>query len=121
MLVALIVLCPTTVQAKSLQQPPLEQLADEALSVYLFVRNCIAIPVLIVRYASHGFQILGSVFLTRGAEALDKVKKDILYTTLALLTLFLLPVLIGWGRKLFEGSRWRPPKSAILLLLEGCL
>ncbi len=89
-------------------QTAINKMSESAFGWFLFVRNFLLIPFLILRYAGCGLRILGSVFLTKGEWTIDAVKKDFLYSTLALLVIIFLPSIMSWARGLFEANRWTP-------------
>lgn len=91
----------------------LDRMGAEAFVWYQLLLS-ISLPVLICRYASHGFMLLGNTFMTKGEYALDRIKKDIFYSSIALVLLALLPQILSWSMNLFAGSQWHPPSPSYI-------
>ena len=90
------------------------KLMGEEAFVWYRLLLAVSIPILICRYASHGFQLLGNTFLTKGEYALDRIKKDIFYSTIALISLAMLPLFLGWAMDLFSANQWKPPAPSYI-------
>ena len=79
------------------------------LSFYSILRDKIAVPLLIISYATCGFKILSAGFSSQGgSRMIDSAKKQFLYSTLALFVLCLLPSLINSTITTLKSSGWKP-------------
>lgn len=77
--------------------------------VYTFLRDKIAVPILIVSVAANGFSILGSAFLSN-PNALDAVKKRLATAILAFIVLMVLPSIFSLVVDLLKSTAWKPPR-----------
>lgn len=117
MLLFLIVYCPLSIQANAAdnkyeKEKELEYVNGQLLKMYekanewYHLALAIAIPCLIVKFASYGIQIVGALFLSRGEFQMDKIKRDILFTLMAVAVLCLLPSIMTWAKSLVESKAW---------------
>lgn len=86
----------------------ISDMMTQVLDWYKLIRK-IAVPILIVSYASCGFTVLFSAYMERGEKARDSVRKHIMESTVALLILTLLPKIIDETIGLVKSSAWQPP------------
>ena len=82
---------------------------------YLIIRNNVAVPLLILSFASCGFRFLFSGFATRPG-ATDGAKTQMLYSALALGVLIFLPWILGAANDMFSKNAWTPPQAAHILI-----
>lgn len=87
----------------------LEQLDHEIMAWYK-LSLAIVIPLFIVRFASCGLSILGTLFMNKGEFQLDKIYKNIMYTVIALIIIIVLPSIIDEAIEYFAIRRWKPPE-----------
>lgn len=111
MIVPIGVYAESNVELKGAADDKMDAMGYEALIWYRCLLAC-CIPVLIVRYASYGFQLLGNTFMTKGEYSLDRIKKDIFYSSVAVAVLALLPQLLSWSKGMFFDSQWVPPSPS---------
>lgn len=85
---------------------------------YRLALRSVIFPLCALSFASCGFRLLFSGFLSAPME-LDKVKKQILYTAIALTVTSMLPTIIGWAVGIFKTNAWQPPTLSTTILREG--
>lgn len=85
----------------------LDAMGNDIYYYYTVFRNHIAMPCIILSFSSAGFQILSTIFTSSSGD-LEKVKKQVLYTVMALFVLFFLPVIIGWAKDHLASTAWKP-------------
>lgn len=108
-MIALAVLLPQNAYALSADvESKLDTMGTEVFGIYKLFLCGIAIPVLIVRFAACGFRVLGATFLSQGDTAIDKVKRDVTNSIIAMFVLFFLPTVIGWAIGIFSVNAWKP-------------
>ena len=88
----------------------LDTMNDKTFSLYKTFRNCIAMPLVILSFASCGFKILSAMF-TGQSQDMTKIKKQILYTVMGLFALYFLPLIFGWAKGQLEATAWKPPAA----------
>lgn len=81
----------------------------------------IIIPLFIVRLASYGFMILGASFLSKGEFQMDAIKKDIMYTVLAIFGAVFFPFLLTWAKGLMKSNAWKPHVLTNIITSGGAL
>lgn len=96
----------------------LKGMGNEAMKWYNLLL-AVAIPLFIVRLASYGFMILGTAFLSKGEFQLDAIKKDIMYTILAILGIILFPTILSWAKGLVKPNAWKPHTVADIVSFGG--
>lgn len=101
---------PTSVSAAGDEATYLADMNSRLWTWFLLIRR-IAFPLLAVSYASCGFRVLSASFKSRGDQAIDSVKNQIIVSTLALIVLICLPLIIGEARDMLNGSAWTPPSA----------
>lgn len=99
----------TNASAAGEESSYLAEMNDRFWSWFLMIRNFIAFPLLAVSYASCGFRVLSASFKSRGDQAIDSVKSQIIVSTLALIVLICLPMIMGEAQDMLKGSAWTPP------------
>ena len=114
MLLFLVICFPLPVRADYADEQ-LHKMGYEAVRWYKLALS-IAIPCLIVKFASYGVQIVGALFLSRGEFQLDKIKRDILYCLMAVAVLCLLPTIMTWAKNLVESKAW---SKAVTIIPHG--
>lgn len=82
-----------------------------AMFWYKTIRNYIAIPLMILSFATCGYKFFMCAFMGKPEYAIDGVKKQFFNTVIALFVLFLLPVAMTIARNLTESTQWTPPGS----------
>ena len=75
----------------------------------------IVLPLFIVRFASYGISILGTLFMNKGEFQLDKIYKNILYSVIAVLILLLLPNIMQTAIAYFAVRGWDPNKPRVAI------
>ena len=97
----------------------MDALAEKAFSWYMLLCK-ISVPLMILSFASCGFQLIASVFLKSQASS-DNVKKQFLITAGAVAVLLLLPWIVSYAKSILEPVGWQPPTataSAALALIR---
>lgn len=84
------------------------QMTEVIMDWYRLIRDHIAVPFLIISFASCGFSILSSALLSRGDQAVNAVIERLKASAIALIVLFVLPYLVGSVRDLLESTAWSP-------------
>lgn len=84
------------------------QMTETVMDWYRLIRDHIAVPFLIISFASCGFQILGSGFLSKSDQAVNAVIERFKMSAIALLVILVLPYLVGSARELLESTAWSP-------------
>lgn len=94
-----------------------KQMDNMGKKIFAWYKGFLAviIPLLIVKLASCGISILGTVFLAKGEFQMDAIKKEILYSIIASGILYLLPTIVGWAMDLASPTQWTPSYSCIIL------
>lgn len=92
----------------------LEQMELEIMKWYNLA-VVIVLPLFIVRFASYGISILGTLFMNKGEFQLDKIYKNILYAAIAVLILLLLPSIMQTAIAYFSSRGWDPDKSRVAI------
>jgi hypothetical protein len=82
-------------------------------SIWLVRFRACLIPLLIVKFASNGFKLIGNTLLSKGEYRLDDIKREIFYTTVAAITIVIFPKIMDWAISLFERGQWVPPSRTI--------
>lgn len=109
---AAIVISSTTLTVSAAETNQyLNDMADEVFSVYKVFRG-VCVLFAILSFAYHGFEILMAAFMSRGDIELDKFKKRIIYMSIALICIVLLPTIIGWAKGFALPNAWTPPSSS---------
>lgn len=83
-----------------------------AMFWYKIIRNYIAVPLLILSFATCGYKFFMCAFMGKPEYAIDAVKKQFFNTVIAMFVLFLLPVIMSIARNLTESTQWSPPGSS---------
>jgi len=81
----------------------------------------IAVPLLILSFASCGFRFVGVGFLQKGEFSADAVMKQFTTSVLTMIVLLLLPTILAWARSILEGLAWKPPErtsEAVVIILK---
>lgn len=78
---------------------------------YLLIRNYIAVPIMILSFASCGFKFLYCAFMGKSEYAIDAIMKQFITTIMALVLLFLLPAIMTSVKNIVENTAWKPPQS----------
>lgn len=86
----------------------LNSMADGIYEIYLFLRNRVAIPLIILSIASCGFRVLAATFFESGPNPTASVYKQFIVSVGVLGALFVLPKVVGYVRELLEASAWKP-------------
>ena len=93
----------------------MENMGKNIMSWYRLIRNNIAVPLLIVSFASCGFKILFSGFNAGGDRAISEATTHFFTSMVALIVLFVLPYLIGSARQMLESTGWKPPTTSVII------
>lgn len=86
-------------------------MGNEVMEWYRFLRDKVAVPFLILSFASCGFKIFSSAFLSRAEQTTNQIIQQFMTSAIALGILFMLPYIVGAVRELLEGTAWQPPAS----------
>lgn len=86
------------------------ELNSQVLYWYRFIRNYIAVPFMILSFASCGFQFLNCAFMGKPDFALDSTKKQLITTISAMIFLFALPAIMAAVKNIVESTAWTPPQ-----------
>ncbi|HIT33422.1 MAG TPA: hypothetical protein IAC31_02170 [Candidatus Faecousia intestinigallinarum] len=116
----LLAACLAPQTAYAVDDPNLLALGNDAYRVYLIICACV-IPFLILRYAIFGFRLLGISAMARGEFSLDRLKKDVLETSVAAAVLIILPYIVGAAIQLFQTNAWAPPDALAPPAPEACV
>ena len=72
----------------------------------------LAIPCAIISLAYCGFQFLGAIFTGSyagpGGGDMQKAQKQVIYTILGVILIFLLPRILEWAINIFKVNAWKP-------------
>ena len=110
-----------TVSATEVPTPDdsLDTMGDKIYEIYYMFRSGVALPCVIISFASAGFRVLGAVFLSKPEMAYDKIKKQVLYTVMAVFVLIFLPVIMGWAKEQLASTAWKPGAVFLPHILPG--
>jgi len=97
----------------SINNEYIDAMGDEVYRWYTIIRNYIALPLLILSYASCGFRFLFNGFMSSPVSS-DALKRQMLYATIALALLILLPHILGAARDVFGKNAWNPAFTALI-------
>ncbi len=86
----------------------LQEMNTLAIYWYLFIRNYIAVPIMIVSFAVCGYRFFLCAFMGKPEYAIDSVKKQFLNSIFTLIALFALPMVMKLVKNIVESSMWTP-------------
>ena len=115
-----ICLCLTTQVSAAPATPEqyLDAMGDRAFSWYLTLCK-IAVPLLILSFASCGFKFIGSVFVKKGEFSFDESLKHFFMSVSSLAVLLLLPLIMTWAKELLQPLGWKPPTPTLPGMVSG--
>jgi hypothetical protein len=96
----------------------LARMGAMAIFWYKTIRNYIAVPLMIVSFATCGYKFFMCAFMGKPEYAIDAVKKQFINTVIAMFVLFLIPVVMTIVRNLMESTQWTPPGSIGSVFLQ---
>ena len=101
---------PTQPQNMNNTEQYLDEMNDIALYWYTVIRNYIAVPLMILSFASCGYKFFMCAIMTKPEYAIDETKKQFLNTIILMFVLFAIPMIMTIVRNITEASKWTPPQ-----------
>lgn len=104
---------PSTANASA----ELDAMGNDVYDAYILFCTAILTPLLSLRFAGFGLQLL--VAPLDGSASIGRIKKEILYVSLAYFVILFLPVIMSWAEDLLSGSGWTPEHMAPATAYRG--